>query len=148
MVEKQIYDLESEDLRKHPVWYFPMDDSVEDELSVKPCGTDEISADYQVIIKTVFIDGEGKEYLGYIYWSDPDTLEDLKPVLFVNEEDCITFWNGMIKPSWDDYDAALQVMKDRFPITFRSDAIENLPSISGVLDGLYFISDDDSIQYI
>lgn len=148
MSEKQIYDLGPKDLLQHPVWYFPMDDSVEDELSVKPCSADDLSADYQVIVRTIFIDSEGQENLGYIYWNNPDNIEDLKPVLFLNDWDCITFWNGMIKPSWSDYDAELHAIKGRFPITFRSDAFDSFPSISGILNGLYFLGDGDSIQYI
>jgi hypothetical protein len=148
MLEKQVYDLELRDFIQHPIWYFPMDDSVEDELSVKPFDINELPGDYQVIIKCFFSDCEGKQYIGYIYWNSPPKIEDIKPVLFTSGEGCITFWNGIAKPSWTDYDATLQAIRNYFPITFSSEAIENFPSISGTLEGLYFFGDDNSIQYI
>jgi len=148
MLGKKIYDLVPDDFTFNPVWYFPMDESVEDELSLRPYDINNASPDYQVIVKAVFTDVEGSEYLGYIYWGNPSVIEYLKPVLFCDDEKCIAFWNGILKPSWEEYGADLQTVKNRLPITYRSEAVNNFQSISGVLNGLYFIDDNECIQFV
>ncbi len=147
MLEKQVYDLTKNDINQHSAWYFPMDDSVEDELTVRPFNSGELSGDFQIIVRTVFADSKGKEYVGYIYWSDPDTIENIKPVLFVDNDNCITFWNGIIKPSWLDYGSVQQKIKKRLPLTYKSDVIANLHALSGTLEGLYYIDDNGNIRY-
>ncbi|CEO41945.1 hypothetical protein [Photobacterium kishitanii] len=151
MLEKQIYALNTDDLAQHPVWFFPRDDSVEDEeFSVRPCClTDEDLMNYQIIVKTIFTDCEGEEYVGYIYWSNPPEIGYIQPVLFTTKEDCISFWYGIRKPDWASHDIEQQSMRSRFPITFRSDGFANLlPPIFGTLEGIYYFDKDKTIQYI
>lgn len=56
MFEKQVYDLNEKDLIDHPVWYFPMDDTAQDELSIRPVeeNFDFSTSDYQFIVRTEF----------------------------------------------------------------------------------------------
>lgn len=45
-----------------------MDDSVEDELTVRPLQAVESCADAQLIVRTNFEGRNGARYLGYLYW--------------------------------------------------------------------------------
>ena len=143
MNDKQIYDLSRDDIRRYPVWYFPMDETVEDELTVRPIKANEKlpDGDYQVIVRTMFEGSDGQEYIGYLYWSDPPEISDIKPVVFTGDEDCVTFWNGMCEPSWNDYSSEQQALKNAFPLKYRSEAYDSLAVIFGELDGLYYLDD-------
>ena len=102
MKDKQIYELNEEDLLASPVWYFPMDGSVEDELTIRPRKKhSDDDDDKQCIVKTIFTTRSAKKYVGYIYWGYPTSIENLKPVMFVGD-DCVTFWNGMMQPPIDE----------------------------------------------
>lgn len=146
---KQIYDLTMADLGEFPVWYFPMDDTVEDELSIKPLDSgNALFPDFRVIVKTHFYDSMGKLYLGYIYWCKDNSVNACQPVLFVNENTCISFWNGIVKPSWDVYGELPKTLRGRFPIRFESEEHYGLGKVDGTLKGLYYIDDNDRIQCI
>jgi hypothetical protein len=146
MIEKEIYELTREDLEQYPVWYFPMDDTVDDELTIRPFEGDCQTNDYQVIVRTTFISSDGTKYLGYIYWSSPNEVADVKPVLFVNNEDCLTFWNGMIEANWDDYGEEQKELRKLFPISYSSDSVQGLESLSNKLEGLYYL-DGENIAF-
>lgn len=139
MNDKQIYNLTKSDIEQYPVWYFPMDDSVEDELTVRPMFSNSQHSDYQVIVMTKFTGNDEEEYVGYIYWSMPNVVQHIKPVIFTSEEACITFWNGITLPSWSDYDAEQQLLFNALPLKYSSIECQGLSSISGILNGLYYI---------
>jgi hypothetical protein len=145
MFEKEIYKLTRDDLEQYPVWYFPMDDTVEDELTVRPFeGNCQIN-DYQVIVRTVFFASDSSEYMGYVYWNSPNSIEDLKPVVFVNDEDCVTFWNGMIEANWDDYGEEQKKLQSKFPLNYSSYTVQGLDSLSGKLEGLYYLEGENLV---
>ena len=98
-MDKQVFDLTPRDFDETPVWFFPMDDSVEDEETVRPAEDASQIDDFQVVVKTHFYDQEGNGYLGYIYWGSPEKVEYLKPVMFFSDdgESGLTFWNGMFE---------------------------------------------------
>lgn len=147
--EKQIYDLNLSDLIEYPVWYFPMDETCEDELSIRPFDKeDAIEDDHRMIVKTKFKSIQGKIFLGYIYWNQPEKIEDLQPVMFFNESLCITFWNGMMEPSWEDYKPFQKEIIHSFPYYFESEEHFGLNSIKGTLEGLYFIDDKNNVKLI
>ena len=54
MIKKEIYELTRDALKQYPIWYFPMDDTVDDELTIRPLEGDCQTNDYQVIARTVF----------------------------------------------------------------------------------------------
>lgn len=146
---KQVYDLTTSDLDKFPIWYFPMDDTVENELSVKPLDSnDALYPDYQVIVKTDFIDVNGKHYPGFIYWCVGESVAQWQPTLFVNQKDSLSFWNGILIPSWEKEGKSQQALCDKFPIKFRSQECAGLSAIHGELSGLYFLDSRDEVQYI
>lgn len=148
MLDKQIYDLEKEDLIEHAVWFFPMDDTVEDELTARPMQSDNLVMGFRLVVKTTFTDCEGNLYTGYVYWSEPDLIGDIQPVLFTGNEDYISFWNGIVKPSWQDYTEIQQKIKDRLPITYQSEPVPGLPTLSGTLEGLYFLDENNHLRFV
>ncbi|MHC8298532.1 hypothetical protein [Pseudomonas sp. ZS1P83] len=142
MCDKQIYDLTARDIEEHGVWYFPMDETVENELAVRPVRSREpIDADFQIIVRTWFETHEGARYVGYIYWNNSSAIGHLQPVMFVRTDECISFWSGMIEPTWADYSSELQVIRTVLPVLFSSEVIFDLEAISGALEGLYSFKD-------
>lgn len=100
---KQIYDLTLSDLMMFSVWYFPMDETVEDELSIRPCtGSAEEIENFQVIVRTSFKDASGSKYIGYIYWCGTDDVSVCQPVLYFSESSYLAFYAGAIKPDWSE----------------------------------------------
>lgn len=57
MTDKQIYELAIDDLASFGVWYFPMDESAEDELTVRPLIDKETCTDAQIIVRASFVGG-------------------------------------------------------------------------------------------
>ncbi|CAM2943411.1 hypothetical protein [Vibrio neptunius] len=143
MIEKEIYELTRDDLKQYPIWYFPMDDTVDDELTIRPFDGDCQTNDCQVIARTVFFANDGSEYMGYIYWNNPNNVEDVKPVVFVNNEDCVTFWNGIVEANWSDYGEEQKELRSKLPLKYSSETVQGLESLSGKLEGLYYFEDEN-----
>lgn len=138
MLQKQVYDLTRADLERFPVWYFPMDVTVEDELTVRPLPIDMgFDTNFQIIVRTRFASKDGGVFLGYIYWGYPHDVSYLKPVMYVSDC-CVTFWNGSIKPSDDYLNGLSKHVPELFPVSFESEETLGLSPISGVLEGIYF----------
>lgn len=148
MMDKQIYDLTEDDINQHPVWYFPMDETVEDELTIRPVDDLHGLGDAQIIVKTEYSDSKGAKYVGYIYWNTPDTVEDLKPILFTGNNECISFWNGIVKSPWGDCSPAQQCIRSYLPVQYKSYSFDRLYSLTGVLKGLYYYDDKYVVNYI
>lgn len=148
MSDKQVYDLTEEDILTHQCWYFPMDETVQDELTVRPAPVGlESHSDYQCIVRTSYSDASGGEYVGYVYWGRPELVQHLKPTMFTGKE-CITFWYGSSQPSLCDYRLLREKADGVFPIRFISERFGELGTIVGELLGLYFLNDDNEINYI
>lgn len=145
MNSKQVYDLTLEDLDAYNIWVFPMDETVRNEASVRPLLADEAVGERQAIVKTCFVGSEGSEYVGYIYWANSNEVRYLQPVLFVRNEYYITFWNGMEVPSWDDGPSEVKALKKVLPISYSSETHDDLPSVAGLLEGLYYRDRDKKI---
>ncbi len=149
-MDKQLYDIELNDLDDNPVWIFPMDDSVEDEETVRPVTDKAQLEDIQVIVKTIFEDQTGLKYSGYIYWGEPKKVEYLKPVMFFDEsgESGIAFWNGMIEKENSDFDHAKDILSsESLPIRFESVEAFGLYPIKDELEGIYYIDSNDNVDF-
>lgn len=142
MADKQVYELSIDDLASFGVWCFPMDETVEDELTVRPLLEKEVCTDAQIIVRTGFWGADGSSYLGYLYWDDSGNVEYLKPVILLQDGSSVSFWNGMVKPSWEGYSARAQELRKAFPLSYSSEPLFDLPQISGRLDGLYYLKED------
>ena len=147
MTDKQIYELAIDDLAGFGVWYFPMDESVEDELTVRPLLDKETCTDAQIIVRASFVGWDGSSYLGYLCWDGGGEVECLKPVILLEDGSSVTFWNGMVEPSWADYSAKAQELRARLPFSYVSESIFELPKVSGRLEGLYYL-DGDHISWV
>ena len=136
-MSKQVYDLTSADIEREAVWVFPMDESVEDEASVRPARRGEVIPDgLQRIVRTFFRDRAGRVLLGYIYPGCGAGVEDARPVAWCGGL-CITFWNGMVRPS-TGYIKQVSDANLQWPLTYETDADEMLPQ-KGTLDGVYYL---------
>lgn len=137
-------------MEENPVWIFPMDDTVEDEETVRPVTEMAQLEDLQAIVKTIFEDQKGRKFHGYIYWGEPPNVEYLKPVMFFDEngESGIAFWNGMIEPENTVFDQARGILsKASFPIKFESQDAFGLSPIKGELKGVYYVDGDGVIDF-
>jgi hypothetical protein len=114
-----------------------MDESVEDEASVRPVRGGEVVPDgLQRIARAVFRDRAGRALPGYIYPDCGSGVEDTRPVAWCDEL-CITFWNGMTEPS-PDYLARIKDARLQWPLTYETDAHGLQPQM-GTLDGVYYL---------
>lgn len=147
MLDKQIYDLNIDDILQCGVWYFPMDDSVEDELTVRPLHGEEYCTDAQVIVRAHFSGRDGSRYLGYVYWDGCTDVEYLKPVVLLGDGTAISFWSGLVKPSWDDCSELAQKVRGGLPFTYVSEEIFGLSPVSGELEGLGYL-DGENVSWV
>lgn len=142
MHDKQVYDLAPSDLARFSAWYFPMDDSVEDELTVRPCVEGASFDDLQVVLRACFKGGDGSTYTGYLYWDVSGAVEYLKPVVFLEEGVAISFWSGIVKPSWDEYPEHARRLRYALPVSYKSVNAFGFGSLVGKLEGLGYLDGD------
>jgi hypothetical protein len=74
-------------------------------------------------------------------------VEYLKPVILLEDGSSVTFWNGMVEPSWADYSVRTQEVRDGVPFSYASDSLIELFEVSGTLEGLYYL-DGDRISWV
>ena len=138
-MSKQVYDLTPEDIATHAVWVFPMDDSVNDEASVRPVQLGEDVPDgLQRLARARFVDATGRCFPGYIYPGAGTKVEDVRPVAWCGPL-CITFWNGMRAPS-GDYLENISKANVSWPVAYETD-VDGLASQQGLLEGIYYLAD-------
>lgn len=135
-MEKNINELTVKDFEISPVWYFPMDETVEDENSIIPASQTEVDYEGQMIVETDFVTNNDIRYKGFIYWEDSSDVTFAKPNLFIDNEWISIHLGGFI--SEEKIQSLMGKMKDLFPISFKSKEAFGLRSISGIIDGLYY----------
>ena len=141
MSDKQVCELTIDDLGSYSAWFFPMDDTVEDELTVRPLAEQETCSDFQIIVLTDFLGESGAVYRGYLYWDFNAAIEYVKPVILSDKGDAVSFWSGIVTPTWESSEFACSI-RTELPISYASESVFGLPSICGKLEGLYYLSDD------
>ena len=140
---KSVYDINLADLAKHPVWYFPMGDFREDQVSpvLKPRELDA----RMVLVRTRFEDQESEPYYGYLYWGYPEKISYLKPDIFVGDFK-MSFYKAL-KPTTDAVGYAKSLFpKASWPIVFASEEHFGLKPITGSLEGLYYLGEDSEVH--
>ena len=144
-MKKFLFDLTEDDIKKIPVWYFPMSENM-DELTV--CTPDEsMEVNHLKIVSTVFLSNNKKEHVGYIFFSnEPKTIKDIKPVIIYGEKN-LTFWKGIRKPS--EYflnEVNSEFGFDFFPVSYKA-VHNNLGlSVSGEIQGFYYLDENKQIS--
>ena len=141
MSDKQVYELTIDDLDSCSVWFFPMDETVEDESTVRPLAEQETCSDFQIIVRTDFLGESGAVYRGYLYWDSNAAIEYVKPVILSDKGGAVSFWSGIVTPAWESSEFASSI-RSELPISYASEPVFGLPSICGKLEGLYYLSDD------
>lgn len=138
-MDKQIYDLTSDDIIRHSCWYFPMDESVEDEATVRPLFEGESVPDgLQMIVRCRFTDALERSFVGYAYSDEGSTVECSRPVAWLDGV-CVTFWNGMLEPSSEYLQEVRTVLPGRaWPVRYESDPAAGVVVTSNPLVGLYY----------
>src|SRR3974377_680732 len=121
-MKKQLQDLTKADLEDNPVWYFVGEDEQDsDELTIKPASQNEITDDTNIIVKCVFRDQKNRQFIGYINWQAPFTIEATQPIILLKESIEISFWYGLFPPK----EEMIKSIKSNigevvFPITYES----------------------------
>ena len=149
MMYKQVYELTLDDLMNFPIWYFPMDETVEDELSVRPLQSIDLAGTCpQIIIRTIFFDAFGSRYFGYIYWGVDSRVEQCQPVLYLSNDKGFAFWFGSIDPDDEDLNKDLRGISNLFPISFESEEVMGFSKLSGKLEGVYYMERSGKVRMV
>ena len=141
MTDKQVCELTIDDLGSYSVWFFPMDDTVEDELTIRPLAEQETCSDFQIIVRADFFGENGSVYCGYLYRDSNLAVEYLRPVVLSGTGEAVSFWSGIVTPAWESSEFAGSI-RSELPISYASESVFGLPSNCGKLEGLYYLSDD------
>ena len=147
MLEREAWQLRKDDFDEYPVWYRPRDESVEDETVARPLTTEdfeEIFYSKDFYIKAEFVDSEGNSYPGFIQWDQSDNIGFLQPNLFL-EDEVVSFWFGREKPDWTELSSLEQELRKRLPIHFKSMEYGRAYSITGTLEGIYYIDMEEDV---
>ena len=90
MTDKQVCELTIDDLGSYSVWFFPMDDTVEDELTIRPSPNRKRAQTFRLSFELIF--GEnGSVYCGYLYWDSNLAVEYLRPVVLSGTGEAVSF---------------------------------------------------------
>lgn len=143
MNEKQLYEITAKDLINHPIWRFPMNETVKNELTISPCLDKKVDLlSEKIIVKATFFCSNSKKYIGYIYWApEPHDIKVIQPNLIFNDDTNLCFWGGIRKLSWNDFNIDTDLIKKMFPISYASEPCQGVPPINGNIDGLYYFDD-------
>lgn len=141
---KLIGEIDEADLQRYPVWYFPMDEAVENgDLIVKPVSSAlEDIGSFEYVVKADFCEGNGNRRIGYIYWHPKGRIFEVHPCMFLGGGNKLRFWGG-VKPPSEDEKRLLRGMQ--LPISYCSEPHFGLTPMSGMLEGLYCYDVDGSV---
>ena len=151
-IRRQVYDLGVDDLDRHPVWEFALDEEGEegqDEATVRPyevSGAVDPSAG-MFIVRAWLSLADGTLIRGYLTppVQGDSTLGTLQPAA-VLEAGQVTFWCGMLEPE-PAYIAASYARLGKssaaqvFPINFESDVELVGGSVKGEVPGFVVLED-------
>ena len=133
-LRKQVYELTSEDLVKHPVWEFALDEEGEegqDEATVRPVSYDgKLDPSWgSCVVRASFVLADGTQVPGYLT-PPPRGLKDeglrsIHPCITAPDGQ-ISFWCGIRETSKDETSSVYRRLGKKsaaevFPIRFASD---------------------------
>jgi len=152
---KQVYELQVDDLEKHDVWEFALDEEGEpgqDEATVRPYKrSGKLNPDKGMfVVKAQFIIANGKKYTGYV--TPPlhgnSSMGTIQPIIVLPNGQ-VSFWNGMFVPSKDNilkkYNMlGVQNSNELFPLKFQSSVPITTGPVQGTISGfMYFVQKGD-----
>ncbi|WP_413487542.1 hypothetical protein [Shewanella baltica] len=135
-MSKFVWELTPQDLLEHSVWQFlHWKDDAEDETVVGPASeSDAIDPNASLIVKAIFTDSNGDEFLGYVRFGQTG-IANTQPCMFIGEA-TIGFWFGISKPDCSE----LRVLS--FPITIVTKCAYDLPTQVEIMKGFGFFDLD------
>jgi hypothetical protein len=148
-IRKQVFDLKSEDLERHPIWEFALDEEGEegqDEATVRPYSVagPANSAEGTLIVRARFTLADGTRMLG---WITPPSEEfaglgTIQPQI-ITSDGPVSFWYGVLKPTREDMARNYEMlgrMADRiFPVHYESDVEVVGGPVKGILKAFYYM---------
>jgi hypothetical protein len=152
---KQVYELKIDDLEKHDVWEFALDEEGEDgqdEATVRPYRrSGKLNPDKGMfVVKAKFIASNGKKYAGYL--TPPaqgnSSIGTIQPIIILPDGQ-VSFWKGMFAPSKDKILESYKMLgvknpSELFPIKFQSSVPITTGPVQGTISGfMYFVGRGD-----
>lgn len=156
-IRKQVYELTPEDLDRHAVWEFAMDeegDEEQDEATVRPVQPKGPldPADGMFVVRARLELADGTQMRGYLTppgqgdWG----LGTLQPAVAVDEGQ-VSFWCGMLAPEPAQVMACYALLgkslaSEVFPVRFESDVELVGGPVAGKLPGFLVLEDFKSMR--
>lgn len=149
-IRRQVHELTAQDLEAHPCWEYASDEeSVEgqDECTVRPVPVERVAEDSSpVFVQVAFLFPNGRIRVGALTINAGESVSGYQPVLFTAEGQ-LMFYVGSMEPKPAEVSRFHSVLKKvcarPFPIHYVTAlrASDGAPLASGVLEGLYWLSD-------
>ncbi|KAA0225917.1 hypothetical protein FCG40_05485 [Fimbriimonadia bacterium ATM] len=154
-IRKQVYDLILEDLDRHPVWEFALDEEGEegqDEATVRPyevAGSLD-ARDGIFVVRASFALADGTFMRGYLTPPTPEDLDlgTIQPAI-VTDGGPVSFWYGVVAPDQAEIAAAYACLGkssplEVFPLTYQSEVELVGGPVSGVVPGFLVMEDSET----
>jgi hypothetical protein len=156
---KQVYELKIDDLEKHDVWEFALDEEGEDdqnEATVRPYRrSGKLNPDKGMfVVKAEFVASNGKKYTGYV---TPPVQGDsfigtIQPIIVLPDGQ-VGFWNGIFALSEDkilkNYKMlGVQNPNELFPVRFQSSVPITTGPVQVTISGFMYLAEEGGEQVI
>jgi hypothetical protein len=156
-IRKQVYELRPDDLDRHAVWEFALDEEGEegqDEATVRPYeprGSLDPS-DGMFVVRARLVLADGTQMRGYLTppVQGESDLGTLQPAI-VTDGGQVTFWCGTLAPEPTQIAAAYALLgksvpSEIFPLRFKSDVDLVGGPVTGELPGFLVLEDFQTMR--
>jgi hypothetical protein len=153
-IRKQVYDLTTHDLAKHPIWEFALDEEGEegqDEATVRPLMETEREAfdpmEGMYVVGARFTLADGGVHVGYLTpCEDPEDMGTIQPQI-VTEKGQVGFWLGLASVNLEESYAKLgKSAEATFPVKFVSDIELFGAKLAGVIPAFLKLKDFETMK--
>jgi hypothetical protein len=144
---KSIFELTPEDMRGDELWVMPMDETVDDDMSVRAAGNQVVPDGLMALFRCSFVDARGRDFVGYAFRDQQVNVEVIRPVVWVGGV-AFNFWNGIVTPSAEYMaEVAEAFPPDCWPIRLTSNS-RHVDVMTYALRGIYYIEGDYDIMCV